>query len=101
MGDGFHIRLPIGEKQVVTPGRGDRPQQGKGLAGLCPRMGIDPGQGFAKLALNAPSPPVADLTSFENFINSNNLSQPADLYQAYPQTVPKIIQAFKPKHKPA
>ena len=58
-------------------------------------------QGFAKLALNPPSPPVEDLTSFENFINSNNLSQPADLYQAYPQTVPKIIQAFKPKHKPA
>jgi hypothetical protein len=58
-------------------------------------------QGFAKLALNPPEPLVEDLTTFENFINSNNLSQPADLYQAYPQTVPKIIQAFKPKQKPA
>src|ERR1041385_3357617 len=37
-------------------------------------------QGFAKLAENPPQPPVTDLTSFQNFINSNNLSKPADLY---------------------
>lgn len=52
-------------------------------------------QGFAKLAQNPPQPPVTDLTSFQNFINSNNVSQPGDLYQAYPQTVPQIINAFQ------
>ena len=52
-------------------------------------------QGFAKLALNPPQPPVEDLTSFQNFINSNSLSKPADLYQAYPQTVPQIVKAFQ------
>ena len=47
-------------------------------------------QGVAALALNPPNPPVTDLTVFENFINANNLNQPADLYSAYPQTVLQI-----------
>ncbi|MDB5007562.1 MAG: uncharacterized protein JWQ84_259 [Mucilaginibacter sp.] len=60
--------------------------------------------GIAQVALNPPVPPVTDLTGFENFINENNLSQPADLYQAYPQTVKEIEAAFPhktvlPKHK--
>jgi len=52
---------------------------------------------FASLALVKPNPPVTDLTSFETFINSNNLSEPQDLYQAYPQTVLQIDAAFPPK----
>lgn len=54
--------------------------------------------GIAKIALNPPSPPVTDLTGFENFINENNLNVSAspgvnsDLYQAYPQTVREIIK---------
>lgn len=55
-------------------------------------------EAFANLALNPPNPPVQDFTGFENFINSNNRSVPGDLYEAYPQTVPRIINAFK--HKP-
>jgi hypothetical protein len=52
-------------------------------------------QGIAALALNPPNPPVTDQTGFENFINANNLNpRPNDLYEAYPQTVPLIIQAF-------
>jgi hypothetical protein len=50
--------------------------------------------GLAAIALNPPNPPVTDLTGFENFINANNLNQPSDLYQAYPQTVSQILQAF-------
>jgi hypothetical protein len=54
--------------------------------------------GIAAIALNPPNPPVGNsLTAFENFINSNNLNQPKDLYQAYPQTVAQIQEAFKPK----
>jgi hypothetical protein len=53
-------------------------------------------EGVAALALTPPNPPVTDLTSFENFINSNNLSQPADLYEAYPQTVLQIQAKFPP-----
>jgi hypothetical protein len=53
-------------------------------------------EGFAALALTPPDPPVTDLTSFENFINSNNLSQPADLYEIYPQTVLQIQAKFPP-----
>jgi len=54
--------------------------------------------GIAAIALNPPKPPVGDsLTAFENFINSNNLNQPKDLYQAYPQLVAQIQEAFKPK----
>jgi hypothetical protein len=53
--------------------------------------------GVAALALNPPNPPVTDLTGFENFINSNNLSKPADLYQAYTQTVVQIENAFSGK----
>ncbi|WP_316839477.1 hypothetical protein [Pedobacter gandavensis] len=54
--------------------------------------------GIAKIALNPPSPPVTDLTGFENFINENNLNVSAspgvnsDLYQAYPQTVREIVK---------
>jgi hypothetical protein len=51
--------------------------------------------GLAAIALNPPNPPVTDLTGFENFINANNLNQPNDLYQAYPQTVRQIEQAFQ------
>jgi len=47
-------------------------------------------QGVAALALNPPNPPVSDLTGFENFINSSNLSAPSDLYGAYPKTVKQI-----------
>ena len=57
-------------------------------------------QGFADLALTQPSPPVTDLTSFELFINNNNLSKPRDLYAAYTQSVVQIDNAFKPKPKP-
>jgi hypothetical protein len=53
-------------------------------------------EGVAALALTPPNPPVTDLTSFENFINSNNLSQPADLYEIYPQTVLQIQAKFPP-----
>jgi hypothetical protein len=54
--------------------------------------------GIAKIALNPPNPPVGDsLTAFEKFINGNNLNKPTDLYQAYPQTVATIKEAFKPK----
>jgi hypothetical protein len=51
---------------------------------------------LAAMALDPPDPPVTDLTGFENFINNNNLNQPADLYQAYPQTVQQIVAAFPP-----
>lgn len=65
--------------------------------------------GIAAIALNPPSPPVTDLTGFENFINDNNLNKSAspgvssDLYQAYSQTVKEIKQAYPhktvlPKH---
>jgi hypothetical protein len=47
--------------------------------------------GIAAIALNPPKPPVTNVTGFENFINKNNLNQPADLYQAYPQTVKQIL----------
>jgi hypothetical protein len=46
--------------------------------------------GIAAIALNPPKPPVTNVTGFENFINKNNLNQPQDLYQAYPQTVEQI-----------
>jgi hypothetical protein len=47
--------------------------------------------GIAAIALNPPKPPVTNVTGFENFINKNNLNQPGDLYQAYPQTVKQIV----------
>jgi hypothetical protein len=50
----------------------------------------------ADIALNAPSPPVTDLTGFENFINNNNLNNPGDLYNAYDQTVRQIQGKFPP-----
>jgi len=53
--------------------------------------------GVAALALNPPNPPVTDLTSFENFINNNNLNPGGDLYGAYPQTVKQILAKFPPK----
>jgi hypothetical protein len=52
---------------------------------------------LAGFALNPPNPPVTDLTSFEIFINSNNINQPADLYNAYPQTVQQIWTKFPPQ----
>ena len=60
--------------------------------------------GIAAIALDPPVPPVTDITGFENFIDENNLSEPGDLYKAYPQTVKEIEQAFPhknvvPKHK--
>ena len=51
---------------------------------------------IAGIAVNPPDPPITDLTSFENFINNNNINSPEDLYQAYPQTVRQIIAAFPP-----
>src|SRR5262245_34355783 len=53
-------------------------------------------ESVATLALTPPNPPVTDLTSFEAFINSNNLSQPTDLYEIYPQTVLQIQAKFPP-----
>ncbi|MBD2753688.1 hypothetical protein [Spirosoma validum] len=51
-------------------------------------------QAIMDIALDPPSPPVTDLNGFQNFINACNLNQPADLYQAYPQTVAQIESAF-------
>jgi hypothetical protein len=48
-------------------------------------------QGVAAMALKPPDPPVTTLTGFENFINSTNLSAPADLYGAYTKTVKQIL----------
>jgi hypothetical protein len=53
--------------------------------------------GLAAMALTPPNPPVTDLTSFENFINNNDLNEPQDLYQAYPQTVQQILAKFPHK----
>jgi hypothetical protein len=47
----------------------------------------------ASIALNPPALPIDTLSSFENFINSNNLSQPDDLYEAYSDTVVQIVSA--------
>lgn len=57
-------------------------------------------EGVAILAQTAPNPPVTDLTSFELFINNNNISRPQDLYQAYPQSVVQIDKAFQKKPNP-
>jgi hypothetical protein len=46
--------------------------------------------GLASLALVPPDPPVTDLTGFETFVNDTNISQPADLYQAYTKSVRQI-----------
>ena len=45
----------------------------------------------AAIALNPPTLPINTLSAFENFINSNNLSQPSDLYQAYTDTVAQVL----------
>lgn len=45
----------------------------------------------ASIALNPPPLPIDTLSAFENFINSNNLSQPSDLYQAYTDTVAQVL----------
>ena len=55
-------------------------------------------QAIMDIALNPPNPPVTDLNGFQNFINANNLNQPADLYQAYSQTVTQIETAFPPSY---
>jgi hypothetical protein len=47
----------------------------------------------ASIALNPPTLPIDTLSSFENFINGNNLSQPDDLYEAYSDTVIQIVSA--------
>jgi hypothetical protein len=52
--------------------------------------------GIAAIALNRPDPPVTDLTGFTNFVNSTNLSAPADLYGAYTKTVKQINAKKKP-----
>ncbi|MFY7909697.1 MAG: hypothetical protein ACOVO2_09105 [Emticicia sp.] len=46
---------------------------------------------IAAIALNPPNLPIVTLNAFENFINSNNLSQPTNFYQAYPNTVLQIL----------
>jgi hypothetical protein len=51
-------------------------------------------EAITQVALNGPAAPITDLTGFENYINANNLNQPQDLYQAYPQTVIQIQGAF-------
>ncbi len=53
-------------------------------------------QGIAAIALHPPSPPVTDPNGFMNFINSNNLNEPDELYEAYPQSVEQITSQFTP-----
>lgn len=45
-------------------------------------------QTIASIAATPPDPPITDLDSFQNFIESVDLD--ADLYQAYPDTVKQI-----------
>ncbi|MCU0469239.1 MAG: hypothetical protein MUF58_11595 [Arcicella sp.] len=45
---------------------------------------------IAAIAITHPPLPIVTLSVFENFITSNNLSQPNDLYQAYTYTVAQI-----------
>ncbi|PWK21438.1 hypothetical protein LV89_03731 [Arcicella aurantiaca] len=47
---------------------------------------------IAAIAVTHPPLPIVSLSVFENFINSNNLSQPTDLYQAYTYTVAQITE---------
>ncbi|MCO5946838.1 MULTISPECIES: hypothetical protein [Mucilaginibacter] len=57
---------------------------------------------LATIALNPPAgfnpddPSTITYTIFSNFILANNLSEPADLYYAYPQSVEQITEAFPP-----
>ncbi|MES2110538.1 MAG: hypothetical protein V4577_17400 [Bacteroidota bacterium] len=54
---------------------------------------------LATIALDPPpgfDPNNITYTMFSNFIMSNNLSEPADLYYAYPQSVEQITAAFPP-----
>lgn len=46
---------------------------------------------IAAIALNPPHLPILTLNAFENFINSNNLSQSNNFYQAYTATVVQIL----------
>ncbi|HYI12641.1 MAG TPA: hypothetical protein VEK57_26555 [Thermoanaerobaculia bacterium] len=57
--------------------------------------------GLAALALVPPDPPVTDLTGFETFVNATNISQPADLYQAYTKTVLQINATVAAEQQPA
>ncbi|WP_343694782.1 hypothetical protein [Flavobacterium sp.] len=41
------------------------------------------------------NPDEITYTIFSNFINERNLSNPADLYYAYPQSVKQIVAKFK------
>jgi hypothetical protein len=51
--------------------------------------------GLAAMALVPADPAVTDFTTFETFINNNNLSnRPDDLYQAYGHTVRQIKARF-------
>ena len=45
---------------------------------------------LSTMALTPPDPPVTDETSFENFINENNLAASLQVYQAYILTVKQI-----------
>jgi hypothetical protein len=45
-------------------------------------------QGIASIAATPPDPPITDLDSFQNFIESVDLE--ADLYQAYSKSVKEI-----------
>ena len=47
---------------------------------------------IAAIAVTHPPLPILSLSVFENFITSNNLSQPTDLYQAYTYTVAQITE---------
>jgi hypothetical protein len=59
--------------------------------------------GLITLALHPPKgfdpkhPENITYTIFSNFILSNNLNEPADLYYAYPQSVKQITAQFPPK----
>lgn len=54
-------------------------------------IALDPPPGF-----NPADPSSITYTIFSNFIMQNNLSEPADLYYAYPQSVEQITAAFPP-----
>lgn len=54
-------------------------------------------QGVAALAKDPPKLPFPDVDAFQDFINSVNLSAPADLWAAYDATVKQIKAAFPPE----
>jgi hypothetical protein len=54
-------------------------------------IALDPPPGF-----DPSNPSSITYTIFSNFVLASNLSEPADLYYAYPQSVEQITEAFPP-----